>query len=141
MTNQAPFTPITCVHYDHIISKPVLSKEEDFKNFINRDSKVSPLFSTKFLKDFYETFTWWFLQHEFSLIGDHELRSLKKGDRIQLQRRGYYICDSPYQAMSRYTGRETPLVLINIPDGHTKDMPKFGSKHKEATEVTLNFKL
>ena len=71
------------------------------------------------------------LQHEFSLIGDNELRRLRKGDRIQLQRRGYYICDEAYEPMSRYTGRETPLVLVNIPDGHTKDMPKFGSKHKE----------
>ena len=26
------------------------------------------------------------LQHEFSLIGDNELRRLHKGDRIQLQR-------------------------------------------------------
>ena len=103
-----------------------------------RYRRCSPQVLERFLWDVY---SWCLLQHEFSLIGDHELRSLKKGDRIQLQRRGYYICDSPYQAMSRYTGRETPLVLINIPDGHTKDMPKFGSKHKEATEVTLNFKL
>ena len=40
VANQAPFTPVTCIHYDHILSKPVLSKEDDFKDFLNRDSKV-----------------------------------------------------------------------------------------------------
>lgn len=35
---------------------------------------------------------------ETELIGDPSLGSLKKGDIIQLQRRGYFICDSPYQA-------------------------------------------
>ena len=39
-TNQAALTPITCMHYDHIISKPVLSKDDDFKDYINTDSKV-----------------------------------------------------------------------------------------------------
>ena len=31
---------------------------------------------------------------------------------------------------SRYSGRETSCVLFNIPDGHTKEMPTGGSKHK-----------
>ena len=39
-TNLAPFTPTVCVHYDHIITKPILGKEENFKEFINGDSKV-----------------------------------------------------------------------------------------------------
>lgn len=32
------------------------------------------------------------------MLGDPELASLKKGDMIQLQRRGYYICDASYEA-------------------------------------------
>lgn len=39
-TDRAPFTPTVCVQYDHIITKPVIGKEEDFKQYANRDSKV-----------------------------------------------------------------------------------------------------
>ena len=35
------------------------------------------------------------------MLGDPELATLKKGDIIQLQRRGYFICDAPYEA-TRY---------------------------------------
>ncbi|XP_052767806.1 bifunctional glutamate/proline--tRNA ligase-like [Mya arenaria] len=107
-SNVADFTPTVCVHYDHIISKPILGKEEDFKQFVNADSKS-----------------------EFVMLGDPCLAELKKGEIIQLQRRGYYICDQPYQPVSRYTGKASPCVLFMIPDGHTKEMPTSGSKHKE----------
>ena len=35
------------------------------------------------------------------MLGDPELVNVKKGDIIQVQRRGYFICDSPYEA-ARY---------------------------------------
>ena len=36
-------------------------------------------------------------QTEQLLIGEHELIHVRKGDIVQLQRRGFYICDAPYE--------------------------------------------
>ena len=33
-------TPTVCVHFDHLITKGVLKPDEDFKNFVNWNSKV-----------------------------------------------------------------------------------------------------
>lgn len=66
--------PVVCVYFDHLMSKPVLAKDDDFKQFITENSR-------------------WELQ----MIGDSELKDLRKNDVIQLQRRGFFICDQPYQ--------------------------------------------
>ena len=39
-TQRAPLLPAVCINYLHLITKPVLGKEEDFKAFINKESKV-----------------------------------------------------------------------------------------------------
>lgn len=39
-TNHAPFTPTVCMTFDHLISKGVLKPDEDFKDFVNKESKV-----------------------------------------------------------------------------------------------------
>ncbi|XP_046400406.1 bifunctional glutamate/proline--tRNA ligase isoform X2 [Ischnura elegans] len=103
----APLVPCVCVFFDHIISKPVLGKDEDFKNFLGKDTRV-----------------------EVQMLGEPELVNVKKSQIIQLQRRGFFICDQPYQPPSRYSGREVPLVLFAIPDGHTKEMPTAGPPKK-----------
>jgi bifunctional glutamyl/prolyl-tRNA synthetase len=46
------------------------------------------------------------------------MAQLKKGDTIQILRKGYYICDSPYDAANKQ-----PCRLLNIPDGGTKEKP------------------
>eukprot|EP00080_Pristionchus_pacificus_P009448 PDM69468.1 ears-1 [Pristionchus pacificus] len=91
----APSTiPVVAVTYDHIISKAVIGKDEDWKQFINRES-------IEYTK----------------MIGEPAIAGLKKGDIIQIQRKGFFICDHPYAAKSEFTGAETPLLLIAIPDG------------------------
>ena len=39
-SSQGALIPAVCVQYEHIITKGVLDKDEDFKNYINTDSKV-----------------------------------------------------------------------------------------------------
>lgn len=77
---------VTLVEYDHLITKDKLEKGEKFGNFLN------PV--TVF---------------ETSCFGDLNLRSLHRGDRVQLERRGYYIVEQV-----SLTGQVT---LIQIPDG------------------------
>ncbi len=36
----AAMTPTVMVHFDHLITKGVLKPDEDFKDFVNRDSMV-----------------------------------------------------------------------------------------------------
>lgn len=33
--------PAICVTYEHLITKPVLGKDEDFKQYVNKNSKVT----------------------------------------------------------------------------------------------------
>ncbi|GJQ78345.1 hypothetical protein Trydic_g22173 [Trypoxylus dichotomus] len=99
-TEKAEFTPTYCVYFDHIISKALLGKDEDFKQYIGHQTRV-----------------------EYQMLGDPELRKLKKGDIIQLQRRGYFIVDVPYEPINLNTCREQPVILFNIPDGHKNDNP------------------
>ncbi|XP_033861011.3 bifunctional glutamate/proline--tRNA ligase-like isoform X1 [Acipenser ruthenus] len=112
-TPRAPLVPTVCVIYDHLITKPVLGKEDNFKDYINKNSKI-----------------------EERMLGDPCLKDLKKGDVIQLQRRGFYVCDQPYEPISPYSCRESPCVLLFIPDGHTKEMPTAGSKEKSKAEAS-----
>ncbi|KAA0711364.1 Bifunctional glutamate/proline--tRNA ligase [Triplophysa tibetana] len=111
-TARAPHVPTVCVNYQHLITKPVLGKDDDFKSFINKNSKI-----------------------EEKMLGDPCLKDLKKGDIIQLQRRGFYICDQPYEPISPNSCKESPCVLLYIPDGHTKEMPTAGSKDKSKSQA------
>ncbi|XP_066530921.1 bifunctional glutamate/proline--tRNA ligase [Hoplias malabaricus] len=106
-TPKAPLIPAVCVNYQHLINKPVLGKDDNFKDYINKNSKTEEM-----------------------MLGDPCLKELKKGDIIQLQRRGFYICDQPYEPVSPHSCKESPCVLLYIPDGHTKEMPTAGSKDK-----------
>merc|ERR1719193_1971032 len=93
-SENSPTTPTVLIYYDHIISKAILDKDDDFKNFVNKDSR-----------------------HEVEMLGDPEMKDLKKGDIVQIQRRGFFICDSEYQPYNKCVGRARPAVMIAIPNG------------------------
>jgi len=44
-------------------------------------------------------------------VGDTNMRKLQKGEIIQLERKGYYIVDTPFLNNGR------SIVLFNIPSG------------------------
>jgi len=83
---------VSLLNYGHLITKEKLDENEVIDDFVNKNlcSKVLG-------------------------IGDANLKELKKGDKLQLERRGYFICDRPHSS-------DSPLVLINIPDGRATDV-------------------
>ncbi|XP_018579674.1 bifunctional glutamate/proline--tRNA ligase [Anoplophora glabripennis] len=97
---KAPFTPTWCVYFDHIISKAILGKDEDFKQYIGHETR-----------------------REVQMLGDPELKNLKKGEIIQLQRRGFFKVDVAYEPLNLSTCREQSVVLFSIPDGHVNENP------------------
>uniref|UniRef100_A0A4W6G2J9 Bifunctional glutamate/proline--tRNA ligase n=1 Tax=Lates calcarifer TaxID=8187 RepID=A0A4W6G2J9_LATCA len=99
-TNSAPLLPTICINYQPLISKAVITKDDDFKEYINKNSKL-----------------------EEKMLGDPCLKNLKKGDIIQLQRRGFYICDQPYEPVSPNSCKESPC-----------EMPTAGSKDKSKSQ-------
>jgi hypothetical protein len=44
VTDSAPLLPTIAVHFDNIISKAILTKSDDFKDHVNKNTKVSLLF-------------------------------------------------------------------------------------------------
>jgi len=83
-------TKVTLVRFGYLITKKKLEEGDDFIQFVNPNSRT-----------------------ETPAIGDLNLRSIRKGDRIQLERRGYFICDQAY------TFPNSTIVLFETPDGHS----------------------
>ncbi|GJT62066.1 glutamate--tRNA ligase, cytoplasmic [Tanacetum coccineum] len=59
--------PLTLVEFGYLLKKKKLDKNEDFVDVVNRDSKK-----------------------EIAAVGDSNMRELKCGDILQLERKGYY---------------------------------------------------
>lgn len=115
-TPKAKFTHTFCVYFDHIISKPLLGKDEDFKQYIGHETRVRWWNSIFYVYIININF-----QKDLQVVGDPELRNLKEGDIIQIQRRGFFRVDVPYGERSPFTSKEQPIVLFYIPDGSAKD--------------------
>lgn len=79
--------PVKLLEYDHLITKPSLGEGDNFENFVNPNTV-----------------------HETICLGDPNLRLLQKGESIQLERRGYFICEKPFF-------KSDEIHLIAIPDG------------------------
>jgi glutamyl-tRNA synthetase len=79
--------PVKLLEYDHLITKPSLGENDKFEDFINPTTV-----------------------HETICLGDPNLRLLQKGESIQLERRGYFICEKPLF-------KTDEILLIAIPDG------------------------
>ena len=174
-TTSAPLLPTICINYLPLISKAVIGKEDDFKEYINKNSKVCPavcapnlIWRVSFTLVVCIISIFLLFQLEEKMLGDPCLKNLKKGDIIQLQRRGFHICDQPYEPIrwsvhvpepplfiediclllssclrltvvnicSPNSCKESPCVLLYIPDGHTKEMPTAGSKDKGKSQTS-----
>ncbi|KAJ4877641.1 hypothetical protein Rs2_42659 [Raphanus sativus] len=79
---------LTLTDFDYLITKKKLEEDDEVATFVNPYTKKETL-----------------------ALGDSNMRSLKSGDVIQLERKGYYRCDVPFVKPSK------PIVLFSIPDG------------------------
>ncbi|EPS64826.1 hypothetical protein M569_09949, partial [Genlisea aurea] len=80
--------PLSLIHFDYLITKKKLEEDEDFIDVVNPCTKT-----------------------EAQALGESDMRNLKQGDILQLERKGYYRCDVPFVRPSK------PIVLFAIPDG------------------------
>ncbi|KAH6818986.1 Glutamyl/glutaminyl-tRNA synthetase [Perilla frutescens var. frutescens] len=86
---------LTLVDFDYLITKKKLEEDEDFVDVVNPCTRT-----------------------ETSALGESDMRNLKRGDVIQLERKGYYRCDVPMIRPSK------PIVLFAIPDGKQQTVAK-----------------
>ncbi|KAJ0800642.1 putative glutamate--tRNA ligase [Helianthus annuus] len=80
--------PTTLVEFGYLITKKKLEEDEDFVDVLNPSTKK-----------------------EIAALGDANMRNLKRGDILQLERKGYFRCDVPFIRPGK------PIVLYSIPDG------------------------
>uniref|UniRef100_A0A0E0MUH5 glutamate--tRNA ligase n=1 Tax=Oryza rufipogon TaxID=4529 RepID=A0A0E0MUH5_ORYRU len=86
---------LSLVEFDYLIKKKKLEEDDNFLDNLNPCTC-----------------------QEFPALGDANMRNLKQGEIIQLERKGYYRCDAPFIRSSK------PIVLFAIPDGRQKSATK-----------------
>jgi len=89
---------VTLVELDHLITKKKIEETDDVANLVNGNSRIA-----------------------YTAIAEGNMRSLKQGQMIQLERRGYFFVDKLELGANKMT-------LNFIPDGKTKNMSKIQSK-------------
>ena len=73
------------------------------------------------------------------VLGECELSRVKKGEIIQILRKGFFRCDVPYSPISKFSSREQPLVLFHIPDGHSTSTTNNAAEEKVKTKKEVYF--
>lgn len=86
---------VTIQELNHIINKEKIEENDKIEDVVNKNSSI-----------------------EYPAIAEGNMRTLKKGDKIQLLRRGYFIVDNV--EMPGDHGK--PMKLIFIPDGKKKNI-------------------
>lgn len=89
-------TPVELIDFDHLINKDKIEEDENFEDFLTE-----------------------FTEFSTDALADGNIKSLKKGDIIQFERKGYFRVDTPYKEGSK-------AVLFTIPDGKT--VKRYGAK-------------
>ena len=83
--------PLTLVDFDYLITKKKVEEDDVFADLVNPNSEVKTI-----------------------THGDANMRTLVKGEVLQLERKGYFIVDEPF------VSENSPVVLFSIPDGRTR---------------------
>jgi len=94
VASDAANVPVRLVDIDHLITKDSLEEEDALHEnapWLNNDTMMPT-----------------------DAIGEPALRMLQKSQIIQIERRGFYICDQPAVRPS------DPIVLFFVPDGKNK---------------------
>ncbi|CAH9067661.1 unnamed protein product [Cuscuta europaea] len=91
---------LSLVDFDYIITKKKLEENEDFIDVVNPCTKK-----------------------ETCAFGDSNMSDLKKGDILQLERKGYFRCDVPFVSPTQ------PIVLFAIPDGKAQPVMRFAASN------------
>jgi len=99
LSADAALIPIDIVEYDHLITADKIAKDDDFKKYVRPVSKVIT-----------------------RGIADPTVGTLKVGDKLQLERRGYFIVDALAGAPSDASSPDAVTTLIMIPNGTSKRM-------------------
>lgn len=104
-TDSHPVIEVTLLDYDYLITKKKLEEEDDVKDF------VPPV--TEFREE---------------ALADANVKTLKAGDIIQFERKGYYIFDGR-------TG-DGKLEFIRIPDGRAAGLASKAGKGVATAETS-----
>jgi len=88
LADSADLVDCTLVELDFLLNKDKVEEDDDVEQLLTPKTR-----------------------YEYAARGEAALRLLQRGQIVQLERRGYYICNRPYLRASE------PIELIFVPDG------------------------